>query len=62
MNRCSYVATVMPTPAKFAAFWREIYAQSCTTCIMLNELDNTYEVIAACFPHIPTNSVEWTSQ
>ena len=44
MNRCLYVTTVTPTPAKFAAFWGEIYAQSCSTCVMLNELDNSYEV------------------
>ena len=44
MNRSLYVTTVMPTPAKFSAFWSEIYAQSCNTCVMLNEMDNTYEV------------------
>ena len=51
MDSCLYVTAAMPTPGSFAAFWSEIYAQSCTTCVMLNELDNTYEVKAA-FPYI----------
>ena len=44
-SRCSYLATCMPRPADFATFWQQVYTQRCSVIVMLNQLDNSYEMV-----------------
>ena len=41
-----FFVTKAPHPEDFVGFWKEVYAQSCQAIIMLNKLENVYEVHA----------------